>query len=47
MVIRTIIIENNYFEFQVGGGIIYDSEAEKELLETYVKAKAICNILKN
>ncbi|MFZ8864781.1 MAG: anthranilate synthase component I family protein [Rickettsiales bacterium] len=46
VVIRTIIIENNYFEFQVGGGIIYDSEAEKELLETYVKAKAICNILK-
>lgn len=45
VVIRTIIIQNNYFEFQVGGGIIYDSKPEAELLETYIKAKAICKIL--
>jgi para-aminobenzoate synthetase component I len=45
VVIRTIIIQGNYFEFQVGGGIIYDSEPEKELLETYIKAKAICKTL--
>jgi len=45
VVIRTIIIQKNKFEFQVGGGIIYDSDPEKEWLETLTKAKAICNTM--
>jgi len=46
VVIRTIIIQNNKFEFQVGGAITYDSIAQKELEETFVKAKAIIELLK-
>jgi len=45
VVIRTIIIKGNKFEFQVGGGIIYDSDAEKEWQETMLKAEAIANVL--
>lgn len=41
VVIRTLIIDGDKFEFQVGGGIVADSIPEKELEETYVKAKAI------
>ena len=48
--IRTVILqkkqENKYnFEFQVGGGIIYDSTPEKEWEETIVKARGVCNAL--
>jgi para-aminobenzoate synthetase component 1 len=45
VVIRTIIIQGNKFEFQVGGGIIYDSEPEKEWAETMLKAEAIAKVL--
>ena len=45
VVIRTLIISNNKFEFQVGGGITFDSNEEEELDEIYVKAKAIAKIL--
>lgn len=45
VVIRTIIIKGNKFEFQVGGGIVYESEAEKEYEETLTKAAAICRVL--
>lgn len=41
VVIRTIIIQGKIFEFQVGGGIVADSIPEKELEETFVKAKGI------
>ncbi len=43
--IRTIIIEDNKFEFQVGGGIVYESEPEKEWRETLDKAMAMATIL--
>ena len=46
VVIRTLILQNNNFEFQVGGAITFDSEPQKELEETYHKAKAIRKILK-
>ena len=46
VVIRTLIIKNDKFEFQVGGGITFDSDAESELQETYSKANAILQILK-
>lgn len=41
VVIRTLIIEGNKFEFQVGGGIVADSTPEEELQETYEKARGI------
>jgi len=46
VVIRTLILQNNNFEFQVGGAITFDSEPQKELEETYHKAKAINKVLK-
>jgi para-aminobenzoate synthetase component I len=42
VVIRTLIIQGNKFEFQVGGAIIADSTPENEWQETLVKAKGIC-----
>jgi len=45
VVIRTLIIEENKFEFQVGGAITFDSDAQAELQETFNKAKAIANLL--
>lgn len=46
VVIRTLLIENDVFEFQVGGGITYESKPKNELAEIYAKAKAIFEILK-
>ena len=45
VVIRSIIIQGNKFEFQVGGGIVHDSEPEKEWQETMIKADAIAQTL--
>ncbi len=45
VVIRTIICQNNKFEFQVGGAITYDSLPENEFEETLTKAKGICKAL--
>ena len=45
VVIRTLIIKKDRFEFQVGGAITFDSDAEAELEETYSKASAIMKIL--
>jgi len=45
VVIRTLIIQGDRFEFQVGGGIVYDSNPEKEWEETMTKAKAIAKAL--
>jgi len=45
VVIRTLIIENNKYEFQVGGAITYDSNPKKELEEIYSKACALKEIL--
>jgi aminodeoxychorismate synthase component I len=45
VVIRTLIIQGNCFEFQVGGGIVADSEPEKEWEETLIKARAIAELL--
>jgi para-aminobenzoate synthetase component 1 len=46
VVIRTLIINKDRFEFQVGGAITFDSDADLELDETYSKAVAIMKILK-
>ncbi len=45
VVIRTIIIDGNLAEFQVGGAIVADSAAEDEWQETMTKAKAIAMTL--
>lgn len=41
VIIRTLIVQDTKFEFQVGGGIVADSEPEKEWRETLTKAQAI------
>jgi para-aminobenzoate synthetase component 1 len=46
VVIRTLIVNKDRFEFQVGGAITFDSDADLELDETYSKAVAIMKILK-
>ena len=45
VVIRTLILQGDRFEFQVGGGIVADSVPELELAETLLKARAICELL--
>ncbi|MFM9890426.1 MAG: aminodeoxychorismate synthase component I [Rickettsiales bacterium] len=41
VVIRTLLIDDNRFEFQVGGGIVADSTPEDEWRETLAKARGI------
>jgi para-aminobenzoate synthetase component 1 len=46
IVIRTFIIKEGRAYFQVGGGIIYDSDPEAEYVETLDKAKALIQALR-
>ena len=46
VVIRTLIIQNNKFEFQVGGAITFDSNPKSELEEIFNKATGILKLLK-
>ena len=46
IVIRTFLVKGGKAYFQVGGGIIYDSNAEAEYLETLDKAKALIQALR-
>ena len=41
--LRTCVIKNNELYVQSGGGIVYDSDPQKEYEETVNKAKAIIN----
>jgi para-aminobenzoate synthetase component 1 len=45
IVIRTFLVEEGRAYFQVGGGIIYDSEPEAEYIETLDKARALIRAL--
>lgn len=45
IVIRTILCKDNKAYFQVGGGIVWDSEAELEYQESLDKAKALIKVL--
>jgi para-aminobenzoate synthetase component 1 len=45
IVIRTFIIKEGRAYFQVGGGIIYDSDSEAEYMETLDKARALVQAL--
>ncbi|MBM4448778.1 MAG: aminodeoxychorismate synthase, component I, partial [Chloroflexi bacterium] len=46
IVIRTIIVKGGKAYFQVGGGIVFDSEPEAEYQETLDKGKALVQALK-
>ncbi|WP_426711045.1 aminodeoxychorismate synthase component I [Cetobacterium sp. SF1] len=41
IVIRTVLCKNNMAYFQVGGGIVWDSDAEAEYEESLLKGKAL------
>ena len=45
VVIRTLLIDEEKFEFQVGGGIVLDSDPILEWRETLIKARAIGALL--
>lgn len=47
IVIRTIVCKNAKAYFQVGGGIVWDSDAELEYEETLHKAKALIRALES
>jgi len=47
IVIRTIVCKENRTYFQVGGGIVWDSDSEMEYEETLHKAKALMEALKS
>ena len=46
IVIRTFLIKEGRAYFQVGGGIIYDSDSEAEYIETLDKARALIQALR-
>jgi len=46
IVIRTMLIKNDNVYFQVGGGIVWDSNAEDEFQESLDKGKALVEALK-
>ena len=41
ILIRTILLKNDYAYFQVGSGIVADSDPQKEYEETLLKAQAM------
>jgi anthranilate/para-aminobenzoate synthase component I len=45
VVIRTLLLQGDKFEFQVGGGIVADSTPEGEFKEIIDKSKGICSTL--
>lgn len=45
VIIRTLILEDTRFEFQVGGGIVQDSDPEREWRETLLKARGLARLL--
>ena len=45
VVIRTLLIKDTHFEFQVGGAIVADSDPEDEWQETIIKSRGIAAAL--
>lgn len=45
IVIRTMVVKDDKIDFQVGGGIVWDSDAESEYQESLDKAKALVTTL--
>jgi para-aminobenzoate synthetase component 1 len=46
IVIRTIVCKDGKGYFQVGGGIVWDSDNESEYQETFDKGRALMDALK-
>ena len=46
IVIRTMVLKNGKGHLQVGAGIVYDSDPEKEYEETLHKAEALVQALR-
>lgn len=46
ILIRTLLYRKNQVSFRTGGGIVYDSVPEKELMETKHKARGLLNAIK-
>ena len=46
ILIRTLLYNQNQVSFRAGGGIVYDSIPEKELMETRHKARGLLNAIK-
>jgi anthranilate synthase component 1 len=46
ILIRTLLYDNNTVSFRAGGGIVYDSVPDKELMETRHKAQGLLNAIK-
>ena len=44
--IRTAILKDGFLNFQVGGGIVFDSDPEDEYIETIVKAESFFKTVK-
>jgi para-aminobenzoate synthetase component 1 len=47
IVIRTIVCKDNKAYFQVGGGIVWDSDPQMEYEETLHKARALMEVLRS
>ncbi len=47
VLIRTLVLTQDKITYQVGGGIVYDSDAVKEYEETLIKAEAIQKTIEN
>ena len=45
--IRTMVIKNNLAHIQAGGGIVFDSDPQKEFEETEHKAKALIESIRD
>jgi anthranilate synthase component 1 len=45
ILIRTLLYDNNQVSFRAGGGIVYDSVPQRELMETRHKARGLLNAI--
>lgn len=44
LTIRTMVVDNEYVNVEAGCGVVYDSNPQKELKETMIKAKSLLEI---
>ncbi|MCD3220830.1 anthranilate synthase component I [Mammaliicoccus sciuri] len=44
LTIRTMVVDNEYVNIEAGCGVVYDSNPQKELKETMIKAKSLLEV---
>lgn len=44
LTIRTMVVDDTYVNVEAGCGVVYDSDAQKELQETKIKAKSLLEV---